>query len=658
MQVKGWLNGCALRGRGVLRLCAALGAVLLGGGVASASVSAPIQPRAMVVNAGGGSTWQSQAVLLSWVDTSNNEFQFAVDRQAYVNGQWGGSVVTRVPANTSAMMDAPVNGLYRYRVRAEAVSQASAWSAWVALAVGVPVPGEPVEGGAGPVRESIGTNAPLPPPLPPPAPGGVGSIPDARTMPSSRAWFTPVPSADTRQIHVSSSMGDDANDGTSPQRAVRTFLRAYALARDGMPDHVLLRAGDVWDDASIANQYGGWDKRGRSPAEPMVIGVYGQGERPRIRVRTANTGLLLQGNDRGNGDIAIVGLHFQDDRAHPNDSINGIQVYGLTRNVLIEDCYIEGFAGNLLMSSEAGFAVQNVVIRRSIFVDAYPADGHSGGLYFATVEGLLIDECVLDHNGWSAVVPGKISTIFNHNVYMQPTCTDVLVRNTISSRASATGLQLRGSHQSAINNFLADNPIHITAGHQQARWPEQAWTGTFAFNVITGGADIGIGVPAPGQVLRPEPRGFGLGVGFSGGGTARWNLVARLAGGAPAGIWLGDPNTSWTVEENIIFEPSGRFIRDDRTDRSLPLGASNVMTAQPLAHWPEASRSPAMYMARLGFSGEEASTAHFLRSARRQSRASWNPQFTADAINRFLREGLGMPEPTDDELAMPPNPGR
>ncbi len=73
-------------------------------------------------------------------------------------------------------------------------------------------------------------------------------------------WTVVDPSADSRIIYVSSSTGNDANDGLSARTAKRSIDAGMALVRDGSPDHLLLKRGDVFTDQSFAN----WYQSGRS----------------------------------------------------------------------------------------------------------------------------------------------------------------------------------------------------------------------------------------------------------------------------------------------------------------------------------------------------------------------------------------------------------
>ena len=101
---------------------------------------------------------------------------------------------------------------------------------------------------------------------------------NAEVSQDSEGWTVVTPSADTRIIYVSSSMGSDTSDGLSEDYPVQTLERGYSLLRDSCPDRMLLRRGDEWYEniPSIG-------KSGRSADEPILISSYGSGARPLIR---------------------------------------------------------------------------------------------------------------------------------------------------------------------------------------------------------------------------------------------------------------------------------------------------------------------------------------------------------------------------------------
>jgi hypothetical protein len=639
--------------------------------------TAPVQPTAVSALDAGN----QRDVRISWVDGANNETGFRLERSSWTNGAWSAPNLETLAANTTSYIDTPGMGRFRYRVQAFNTNGDSGWSEY-----------------------------------------GSATITDG--------WTQVVKSADTREIFVSSSLGNDNNTGLTENDPIRTLSKAFYTVRDGMPDHVRLRRGDVWTGEQLANGYGAWDKHGRSASEPIVIYSYGNAEaRPLIRAGQHGTVMLVMGNDVFNGNMNLIGLHFQANRRMvgdpnftPDEGATGLRWYGTGGNLLIEDCYFEGFTGNLsiespLTANAPGSPitnwVRNIVIRRSVFADAYATNtSHSQGLYFSMVDGLLVDECVVDHNGWSTTVPNRPSTIFNHNFYVQPNVTNAMIRNTISARAAATAVQCRGRKQDVFNVLAIDSPLSITAGHGSTRMPDQAWTGTFSYNVTLGSRDIGVN--------NSLPRGFGMAFGTSNGGTLEKNIIAHnttTVGGEPAlssdGVtqnsivrdniiynWTGlrnpnqpnrglavringNPNADFRFENNTIQQPNGGTLIQIRNATESGTWARNKMyTTSPADIWfsrfgtgelfnmqswfsrtgqsgmapsvqdtveqvtfPDPNRSVASYMQTLGFSGNDASTAKFLTEARKLSRNNWRPEFTAAAVNRYIREGFAMPEP-------------
>ena len=619
-------------------------------------------------------------VRVSWTDLSSNEQGFRIERASWTNGAWSSPQTISLPANATEWRDDNVGmGRFRYRLSAFNAAGDSGWTEFVVVNV-------------------------------------------------TNGWTQIVKSPDTREVFISSSQGNDANDGLSPQTPVRTFLRAYDLMRDGMPDHLRLRRGDVWTNQGIANQYGGWDKRGRSAEEPMVFHTYGDApDRPLLRAGDQSTGLLLQGNDNGNGNLWIVGLHFQANRRIPgapdfNPAVNSTAVrwFGLGGNLLIEDCKFEFFPGLIVLQSSGNenggppHWVRNITLRRSVLVDSYATTSHAGGLYATMIDGLLVDECVFDRNGWYPGIPGAHGTIFNHNMYVTPTCTNVMVRNTITARAAATGVQLRGRRQDAFNNLSLDNPLGITGGHAQMRYPDQAWRGQFRYNVVLGSDDIGNeGEP------NFAPRGFGIGFGFTFDSLVEKNIIAHnttTVGSEPALVsdthtnnavvrhniiynWsgrvdgnhrglmariMGNPSADFQFTDNVLQQPvqgtlvqirnattTGTWRRNKHFSASraewwfsqfmgeeftyqdwLPRSGQSGLPSDQIdrieqVSFPDPNRTIATYMASLGFPPAQQNLEAFLAEARKQSRTNWRPEFTAAAVNRYIREGFAMDEPTD-----------
>ncbi|CAN0564815.1 unnamed protein product, partial [Laminaria digitata] len=85
-------------------------------------------------------------------------------------------------------------------------------------------------------------------------------------------WSVFEPSADTRIVYVSNSTGDDAWSGLAPEfngtdGPKKTVRAGISVLRDGRPDWLLFKRGDVWVDEPLGN----WPISGRSEQEAAII---------------------------------------------------------------------------------------------------------------------------------------------------------------------------------------------------------------------------------------------------------------------------------------------------------------------------------------------------------------------------------------------------
>jgi len=297
---------------------------------------------------------------------------------------------------------------------------------------------------------------------------------------SSYSNLSYQPSADTRIIYVSNQEGDDATativspaDVTNPFdpniaiRPYKTLSAAVAQLRDGFPDWILLQRGDTWTNQSFGQVF---RPSGRSASEPLLLAYYGStGDRPLIK-----TGPLSGLRSRNNTSyITIVGLELYSHTRDPNspdfinsdDSSNNSNAafyfLGSGDSIVIEDTVMRFFATNLLVQSDDGI-YSNFVLRRSMLLDSYTYHilGHSQGSYISSVDGILIEDNLFDHNGWNEDIIEAEKSKFNHHLYMQNNSTGtIIVRNNIFARSSS-GIQGRpgGLYE---NNLLFQNAVNM-----------------------------------------------------------------------------------------------------------------------------------------------------------------------------------------------------
>ncbi len=232
-------------------------------------------------------------------------------------------------------------------------------------------------------------------------------------------------SPDSQIIYVSSSEGDDANDGLSPETAVATPKRGADLVRDGFPDFLLFKRGDSWrgmdiGDNSVERRF----KSGPDAEHPIVISSYGDStERPRLEIDKAFVD--DDGNERSN--LAIVGLALISYPKIPGDAdFNGAdggatRFVGTGKNILMEDNYVE--YGEFIVQNVSDVEVRRNVVYRSYHVGTCKPGDPNGdptyrpsGIFAGGVSGLLIEGNVWDENGWNPDVPEACATIYNHDL--------------------------------------------------------------------------------------------------------------------------------------------------------------------------------------------------------------------------------------------------
>ena len=541
------------------------------------------------------------------------------------------------------------------------------------------------------------------------APATTGSTPPATFEPmenrrllsvsvDAQGWTNITPSSDSRIIYVSSSEGSDSNSGLSPGSPLKTINKGRGMLRNGMPDHLLLKRGDVFNE-----KIGYVNQSGRSAQEPLVFSAYGQGDRPLLNTRNENA---ITTNVTPIKHVAFVGLHFNSNTNDPDspDYINseaGYAFYGVVPmdNVLIEDNYFEHYSVNLLFQSTLG-RLTNISVRRNVIVDA--SGGRSQGSYVNGVDGILMEENLFDHNGWSEKVTTEKATIFNHNLYMSPKNTGVVLRGNIFANSSSHGVQAR-SGGVIENNLFLKNPIGLLVGNGATFKPGGVY-GAVRDNVFLDSRDIngagrgyavefGNTTPGAGTIMErnilahdsqrnfpaiklsmgDEPDNLSDAVGLND-LTVRNNIVynwyqglstdsAYVPGGAGFkalnGLTVEDNDFQQTISPRLVAH--GNPYDDDHEtwddnhywDESPSSGWFSVGTAtRSFDQWqdslePDANRTQRKYVdptrtvATYNRSlGGDASDAAFLQAARQMSRANWDTAYTADGVNDYIRDGF------------------
>ena len=470
----------------------------------------------------------------------------------------------------------------------------------------------------------------------------------AAQLPLNEAgWSQVAPGPDSRVIYVSSSEGDNANDGLSPESPVATIERAAALARPGQPDHILLKTGDTFRTRfGIGNFHSG-----KSPEEPTVISYYGGGS-VRPVVDCENHFMSTFRAERSH--IAIIGIDFYASAQDPNAPQFNPEVFHGSRtafsiigssggNLLIEDCKFRYIGLGAFTAQEPG-DFTNIKIRRNIVVDAWAdstyfehySDGRNRqqGMYIEDTRGVLIEENLFDHNGWNEQVPGAGKNKFNHNVYMQvnnPDSDQIRVRGNILARASAHGIQMRSGGR-ATDNLFVQNSVNVNVGYPPQPPADPSANGYVADNVFL---EV-VRMDSTEEVVNNPQRSGALW------GVNTINLPSVVENNIFAHALNTETNVIAVGDYDDVHDLGGELVKRDNIDYRW-----FSKTEAPDPSWFDPNRQLGDYSRRLGLAP---TTEAFLLAARQRPLQTWPEELTAYAANAYIRAGFA----TDGEDAVAP----
>ncbi len=373
-------------------------------------------------------------------------------------------------------------------------------------------------------------------------------------------WTRITPSADSRLVYVSSSEGDDVNDGLSPQSPKRSIAAGDALIRDGYPDHLLLKRGDTFVATETEDRVLRRWKNGRSADEPIVLSSYGtSGARPVIAVRTS----LIDHDGQARHFQAFIGIDVYRRASDPDSpdftsssSTTAMRFVGGGNNLIIEDCRFRYCS--ITLQSFGDHVYRDPSFRRNIVFGAwrhntYNSNAGIQGMFVSGVaDSYVFEENFFDHNGWSQVVPGAGANQFNHNLYVQySNVAGGVFRGNIFARAAAHGLQARSGGVIERNLFVL-NAIGFNFGGVSP--PTDPDVMTFdnrgVQNVVLNGR-----LMDPANYDYPRTRAvWGIPVAFVGEVDLVDNIVAsRVDSGSNDAFPLREAPASIVSVENIVY---------------------------------------------------------------------------------------------------------
>ena len=464
--------------------------------------------------------------------------------------------------------------------------------------------------------------------------GGNQDPPPPDPIPPGEGWTEFSPSSDTMVVYVSWSDGNDSTcqgypynhaligsdpfmpeGNVIPCKTISQGKSVMAGLGNNKPNWFLLKKGDQWFIDNSDNGANRLTFRSGRENEPYLISSYGNPGDPRPLINADGVEGLHQNGSASHA--ALVGIHLYAYRADPhnpafqNNDANapGVFMIGPYSDILFEDCKIEFFTENFDLQGWESQPAENIRIRRSVVVDAWDTPGsHSQGMFMKYINGALIEENVFDHNGWNEDVAAGIGLYFNHNFYLTRFNSNINLYHNIIARGSEHGIALNSSGL-VENNSLIRNTIGFFIRTTGA---------TAQNNVVLEGIHNSEG-DSQGPLIRgigvyPEdpPAPVGQAVAIE-------NIVANSAQVVSnmQAIRVSEGIEDLiTVEDNIVYNWGNESDPGPFCDPSRDVGSYNVT-----------------------LNGQD-STEEFLTQARLQSKYFWREEYTAQALNDYIREGF------------------
>lgn len=493
-------------------------------------------------------------------------------------------------------------------------------------------------------------------------------------------------------IYVSSSLGEDGQDGLSPETAVKTLTHAASLVTDGANDFMLLRRGDTWRGESLGRFLSGQDAE-----HPMVIASYGEETAmPRIEINQN----FIDHNGKVRSFVSIVGLELivfpkiLGDAEYDGQTGGGIRYVGGGSNLLIEGCRLT-HCELVVQTYGDDLHYENVEVRRNVIELNYHIDTcgqnsafRPSGMYASHVNGLTIEGNLFDHNGWNEDVASACGTMYNHNMYLN--ADGLVVRNNVIARASSMGIKMRsdvtGDADTLLfeDNFFVEGEIGMGIGgnsEEAHRFSNvtirdnvfsqigktQPTDRPFAWMLDV--SDVLTAVIDSNYFLHQPWHSNSYGISLGGTSTSDITVSNNLFYDLTARSLLVDSQSGWgniTVDANTFVDAShssclvdhrGDFSEVSYSNNSYFSGESTDWfcgeVAGNLAGWETGAKETGASQWSETFSdpgrtidtyadslGMQPSLEAYLAVARNQSRLNWNQNLTAHAINTYIKAGF------------------
>ncbi|WP_374301987.1 right-handed parallel beta-helix repeat-containing protein, partial [Paracoccus sp. (in: a-proteobacteria)] len=361
--------------------------------------------------------------------------------------------------------------------------------------------------------------------------------------------------------------------------------------------------------------------QGESALNPVFIGAYGQGTDPKITdpirlFQEDSNHVVLQGLDVGEF-MALEGNNLLMDRI----SITGD--YGLN---------IQNVNGFTFINSDITDVVSQSPANAGSIWEAHL--NRISGAYIANTKGLLIENNLVDRNGWAEGYDPNLSgtspqppSMYSHNLYLQANNLDVTLRDNIIMRGASFGAQVRSGGLVEGNSFIDNNAaLNFLGGDYEGAGPIGNYT-LLLDNLVTSAGHKRV-AQAEGALSMGIDAGKSLQNSYIG------NIIAHLA----------DPNNPAEQGQKGVVHSAFTKGQNPFYDDTIVYNWGSSAADQNIA-----GLSPAVldqttiqnFAAQL--LGQKTATIEDLADyLRAQASGKLDDTVDADVINAFFRKGFGL----------------
>ena len=262
------------------------------------------------------------------------------------------------------------------------------------------------------------------------------------------AQITSIP----QTIYVSSSEGEDDNDGFSELTPLKTLARATELGQI-TGDRVLFKAGDVFNGRLVISA-------GGTAGNPLVVSSYGTGEKPVLDGSVADDGkgsfletILIENQS----NIEISNLHITNPRSTtrngvPDTHASGINLFNSGDDVIENFVFRNLTVTDVFSVSDINQVEFDAIQVTGIFAET--TDGNPGSVKY--MDNILVEDCYFSRVGkigfWSRRRFTGAETIDRDLIKNR----NIIFRNNTVSENGGSGIVLSNAYNALLESNIFD----------------------------------------------------------------------------------------------------------------------------------------------------------------------------------------------------------